>query len=85
MGIIAPAFKAYTSAEVVAATQNFQKEREIGRGGFGRVYYGRLDGQEVAIKVLDIKSSQGPEEFSNEVFCFDPTYNKMADFLRHYN
>ncbi|KAH9535429.1 hypothetical protein CY35_17G052900 [Sphagnum magellanicum] len=65
MGIIAPAFKAYTSAEVVAATQNFQ--REIGRGGFGRVYYGRLDGQEVAIKVLDIKSSQGPEEFSNEV------------------
>ncbi|KAH9535431.1 hypothetical protein CY35_17G053100 [Sphagnum magellanicum] len=65
MGIIGPAFKAYTSAEVVAATQNFQ--REIGRGGFGRVYYGRLDGQEVAIKVLDIKSSQGPEEFSNEV------------------
>jgi hypothetical protein len=39
----------------------------------------------VAIKVLDIKSSQGPEEFSNEVFCFDPTYNKMIDFLRHYN
>jgi senescence-induced receptor-like serine/threonine-protein kinase len=83
VGIIAPAFKAYTNAEVVAATQNFQ--REIGRGGFGRVYYGRLDGQEVAIKVLDIKSSQGPEEFSNDVFCFDPTYNKMVDFLMHYN
>jgi senescence-induced receptor-like serine/threonine-protein kinase len=83
MGIIAPAFKAYTSGEVVAATQNFQ--REIGRGGFGRVYYGRLDGQEVAIKVLDIKSSQGPEEFLNEVFCFNPTYNNMVDFLMHYN
>jgi hypothetical protein len=83
MGIIAPAFKAYMSAEVDAATQNFQ--REIGRGGFGPVYYGRFDGQEVAIKVLDIKSSQGPVEFSNEVFCFDPTYNKMIDFLMQYN
>jgi senescence-induced receptor-like serine/threonine-protein kinase len=80
MGIIAPAFKAYTSAEVVAATQNFQ--REIGRGGFGRVYYGRLDGQEVAIKVLDIKSSQGPKEFSNEVFGFDPTYNILDLYLQ---
>jgi hypothetical protein len=83
MGIIALTFKAYTSAEVVVATQNFL--REIERGGFGLVYYGRLDGQEVAIKVLDIKLSQGPEEFSNEVFCFDPTYNKMVDLLMHYN
>jgi hypothetical protein len=32
------------------------------------VYYGKLeDGQEVAIKVLDVKSSQGPSEFFNEV------------------
>jgi hypothetical protein len=32
------------------------------------VYYGKLeDGQEVAIKILDVKSSQGPSEFFNEV------------------
>ncbi|KAH8936958.1 hypothetical protein BDL97_17G112600 [Sphagnum fallax] len=37
-------------------------------GGLGHVYYGKLeDGQEVAIKVLDVKSSQRPFEFFNEV------------------
>ncbi|KAH8913186.1 hypothetical protein BDL97_U01400 [Sphagnum fallax] len=56
----------YSLAEVVTATNNFNIQ--IGKGGFGPVYYGKLkDGQEVAIKVLDIKSSQGPSEFFNEV------------------
>ncbi|CAK9869263.1 unnamed protein product [Sphagnum jensenii] len=32
------------------------------------MYYGKLeDGKEVAIKVLDVKSNQGPSEFFNEV------------------
>jgi hypothetical protein len=32
------------------------------------VYYGTLeDGREVAVKLLDVKSSQGPSEFFNEV------------------
>lgn len=49
-----------------AATQNFNTK--IGEGGFGPVYYGKLaDGQEVAIKVLDINSHQGAQEFYNEV------------------
>jgi hypothetical protein len=40
----------------------------IGKGGFGHVYYGKLeDGQDVAIKELDVKSTQGPSEFFNEV------------------
>jgi hypothetical protein len=40
----------------------------IGKGGFGPVYYGKLeDGQDVAIKELDVKSTQGPFEFFNEV------------------
>jgi hypothetical protein len=40
----------------------------IGKGGFGPVYYGKLeDGQDVAIKELDVKSTQGPSEFFNEV------------------
>jgi hypothetical protein len=40
----------------------------IGRGGFGPIYSGKLeDGQDVAIKQLDVKSIQGPSEFFNEV------------------
>ena len=60
--------KAYTLAEVSAATMNFKTE--LGKGGFGPVYYGRLpDGQEVAVKVADGSSKQGEKEFFNEVCC----------------
>ncbi len=58
--------KFYSLAEVIVASDNFKTL--IGKGGFGHVYYGKLeDGQEVAIKVLDVKSTQGPSEFFNEV------------------
>jgi len=58
--------KFYSLAEVTIASDNFKTM--IGKGGFGHVYYGKLeDGQEVAIKVLDVKSTQGPSEFFNEV------------------
>ncbi|KAH9532379.1 hypothetical protein CY35_19G090200 [Sphagnum magellanicum] len=58
--------KFYSLAEVTVASDNFKTM--IGKGGFGPVYYGKLeDGQEVAIKVLDVKSTQGPSEFFNEV------------------
>ncbi|KAH9530821.1 hypothetical protein CY35_19G004000 [Sphagnum magellanicum] len=58
--------KFYSLAEVTAASDNFKTM--IGKGRFGHVYYGKLeDGQEVAIKVFDVKSTQGPSEFFNEV------------------
>jgi hypothetical protein len=58
--------KTYSLVEVVVATNNFKTM--IGKGGFGPVYYGKLeDGKDVAIKELDVKSTQGPSEFFNEV------------------
>lgn len=58
--------KAYSLPEVTAATSNFK--RELGKGGFGPVYYGRLpDGQEVAVKVADGSSKHEGKEFYNEV------------------
>ncbi|CAK9213741.1 unnamed protein product [Sphagnum troendelagicum] len=58
--------KFYSLAQVTVASDNFKTM--IGKGGFGHVYYGKLeDGQEVAIKVLDVKSTQGPSKFFNEV------------------
>eukprot|EP01018_Ginkgo_biloba_P036200 Gb_02274 [translate_table: standard] len=51
-----------------AATDNFHKDNKLGEGGFGPVYKGRLlDGKEIAVKKLSIRSVQGKKEFMNEV------------------
>ncbi|KAG4984362.1 hypothetical protein JHK87_029111 [Glycine soja] len=50
------------------ATDDFSDYNKIGEGGFGAVYKGRLsNGQEIAIKRLSGKTSQGDREFENEV------------------
>ncbi|KAL6333446.1 hypothetical protein AAG906_028631 [Vitis piasezkii] len=57
---------------IVAATNNFSSENELGRGGFGSLilhddYQGQLsNGQEIAVKKLSKDSGQGKEEFKNE-------------------
>uniref|UniRef100_F6I1Y8 non-specific serine/threonine protein kinase n=1 Tax=Vitis vinifera TaxID=29760 RepID=F6I1Y8_VITVI len=52
---------------IVAATNNFSSENELGRGGFGSVFKGQLsNGQEIAVKKLSKDSGQGKEEFKNE-------------------
>ncbi|KAF6136490.1 hypothetical protein GIB67_035049 [Kingdonia uniflora] len=51
-----------------AATNNFSDPNKLGQGGFGVVYKGVLpDGQEIAVKRLSKNSSQGSQEFKNEV------------------
>uniref|UniRef100_A0A803MVD3 Protein kinase domain-containing protein n=1 Tax=Chenopodium quinoa TaxID=63459 RepID=A0A803MVD3_CHEQI len=51
-----------------AATNNFSDDHKLGQGGFGSVYKGTLEnGQEIAVKRLSKISSQGAEEFKNEV------------------
>ncbi|XP_010529375.1 PREDICTED: G-type lectin S-receptor-like serine/threonine-protein kinase B120 isoform X2 [Tarenaya hassleriana] len=58
----------FSLSTVSAATYNFCRENELGRGGFGPVYKGVLqDGQEIAVKRLSGKSGQGDEEFKNEI------------------
>lgn len=48
-------------------TNNFQ--RVLGKGGFGMVYHGTVNGHEqVAVKVLSQSSTQGYKEFKAEVF-----------------
>ncbi|KAL7103546.1 hypothetical protein ACP275_08G186500 [Erythranthe tilingii] len=60
-----PIFKLET---IVAATNNFSTENIIGEGGFGSVYRGNLSTEEeIAVKRLSRSSSQGIEEFKNEV------------------
>ncbi|GMN64559.1 hypothetical protein TIFTF001_033632 [Ficus carica] len=55
-------------ATIVAATNDFSEENQIGAGGFGLVYKGSLStGQEIAVKRLSKDSGQGLREFKNEV------------------
>ncbi|CAN7067396.1 unnamed protein product [Brassica rapa subsp. trilocularis] len=56
----------FTYSEVIQMTNNFQKV--LGKGGFGVVYYGTVNGSEqVAVKVLSQFSTQGYKEFKAEV------------------
>ncbi|XP_019174645.1 PREDICTED: cysteine-rich receptor-like protein kinase 25 [Ipomoea nil] len=58
----------YEFSTIEAITNCFSPNNKIGEGGYGAVYKGRLPtGQDVAVKRLSKSSSQGVEEFKNEV------------------
>ncbi|XP_048131403.1 G-type lectin S-receptor-like serine/threonine-protein kinase At1g61370 [Rhodamnia argentea] len=63
---------------ILLATNNFNISNKLGQGGFGPVYKGKLkDGKEIAVKRLSSSSSQGVEEFKNEIL--------MISKLQHRN
>ncbi|KAL1210929.1 putative LRR receptor-like serine/threonine-protein kinase [Cardamine amara subsp. amara] len=58
--------KRFTYSEVMIMTNNFQ--RILGKGGFGMVYHGFVNGTEqVAVKMISHSSSQGYKQFKAEV------------------
>lgn len=66
--------------DVEFITKGFQQQ--IGEGGFGPVYYGKLsNGQEVAAKLLSKLSHQGSEEFYNEVCTIKSLIYSINNFL----
>ncbi|GMP52749.1 hypothetical protein CsSME_00018451 [Camellia sinensis var. sinensis] len=57
-------------AVIANSTNSFSIDNKLGEGGFGPVYKGILKGgQEIAVKRLSKNSSQGLNEFKNEVIC----------------
>ncbi|XP_059286033.1 cysteine-rich receptor-like protein kinase 10 [Lycium ferocissimum] len=67
-GILTAESLQYDFGTIEAATNCFSAQNKIGKGGFGDVYKGKfLTGQEVAVKRLSRRSSQGVKEFTNEV------------------
>ncbi|XVF81731.1 hypothetical protein PTKIN_Ptkin15bG0179400 [Pterospermum kingtungense] len=69
----------FSLADILSATNNFDDALIIGRGGFGNVYKGHIQGvqYEVAIKRLNSKSHQGETEFWAEI--------EMLSKLRYIN
>ncbi|CAN1256442.1 Cysteine-rich receptor-like protein kinase 10 [Linum perenne] len=58
----------YSFTQLEKATNEFSMANKLGQGGFGPVYKGvLLDGMEIAVKKLSMNSSQGDEQFKNEV------------------
>ncbi|XP_060672896.1 LRR receptor-like serine/threonine-protein kinase IOS1 [Ziziphus jujuba] len=55
----------FTYSEILDMTNNF--ERTLGKGGFGTVYHGLIEGTEVAVKMLSSSSVQGYQQFQAEV------------------
>ncbi|KAH9660225.1 Receptor-like serine/threonine-protein kinase [Citrus sinensis] len=63
-----PDLREYSLADIEVATDRFSIENKLGEGGYGPVYKGVLpDGQIIAVKKLSKTSTQGFEEFKNEV------------------
>ncbi|KAL3731427.1 hypothetical protein ACJRO7_028324 [Eucalyptus globulus] len=68
----------FPNAELEEATNHFDTARELGDGGFGIVYYGKLrDGREVAVKRLFEHNYQRMKQFITEV--------EILTRLRHKN
>lgn len=57
----------FSFQEIKEATSNFNLSLKIGEGGYGSIFKGNLRHTEVAIKMLNPDSTQGPMEFQQEV------------------
>ncbi|KAJ7954138.1 Protein kinase family protein [Quillaja saponaria] len=68
----------FSYTELEEATNNFDHNKELGDGGFGTVYHGKLrDGREVAVKRLYEHNYRQVERFMNEI--------EILTRLRHQN
>ncbi|WVY98199.1 hypothetical protein V8G54_030350 [Vigna mungo] len=68
----------FSYKELQEATNNFDRNRKLGEGGFGSVYYGKLeDGREVAVKLFSEHNYRRVQQFMNEI--------EILTHLRHRN
>ena len=74
---VPPTVKRFTYKEITKATNSFNKNCEIGEGGFGKVYLAQVDGnKQVAIKRASDMSFQGIKEFRNEIMLLNRLHHR---------
>ena len=75
--LLEPKKRQFTYTEVLQITSNFKTI--LGRGGFGTVYLGVIDGTtQVAVKMLSPSSAQGYQQFQAEAslqYIYMDTYD----------
>lgn len=77
--------RAFTYEELADATDSFSEERQIGQGGYGKVFMGTLqDGKQVAIKAADPASCQGAHEFYTEIEFLSRIHHRNLVMLEGY-
>ncbi|GKD40575.1 protein kinase-like domain, concanavalin A-like lectin/glucanase domain protein, partial [Tanacetum coccineum] len=73
--------------DIESATQNFS--RDIGGGGFGRVYKGKLSSEHgsytIVAKRLDTRGGQGDQQFYNELHILSEYKHENVIGLVGYN
>ncbi|KAG6489630.1 hypothetical protein ZIOFF_050905 [Zingiber officinale] len=74
----------FTFEELARATAGFSDANILGRGGFGQVFKGTLDGKEFAVKRLTAGSGQGDREFLAEVEKLSRVHHKHLVTLEGY-
>ncbi|KAJ7568333.1 hypothetical protein O6H91_01G028100 [Diphasiastrum complanatum] len=77
--------KYFTFDELAVATDGFSDTKEVGQGGYGKVYRGILrDGQIVAIKRAEENSLQGAKEFYTEIELLSRVHHRNLVSLYGY-
>ncbi|GAA0159541.1 transmembrane signal receptor [Lithospermum erythrorhizon] len=66
----------YDLSNMKAATNNFSADNKIGKGGFGQVFQGTLNGKQIAVKRLSKSSGQG-----EKILIYEFVPNKSLDFI----
>ncbi|KAK7340676.1 hypothetical protein VNO77_21386 [Canavalia gladiata] len=77
----------FSPADLRKSTNNFAKDRVIGKGAFSTVYKGYIQNKTVAIKRWQVESRQGREEWKNEIVLLcqlrHPNLVSLIGFCNH--
>ncbi|KAH9302098.1 hypothetical protein KI387_013681, partial [Taxus chinensis] len=75
--------QSFSLEEMTTTTENFS--HNIGQGGFGSVFWGKLqDEKQIAVKVLSLFSKLGIEQFLNEIDLLSRVHHKNLVSLLGY-